>query len=153
MKRHLVFFASALLVFALLPSAFLFGDDNDSAVAAITKLENDAVKADLANDATFYEQNLSDNWTGGTSRGTWDTKQSMLADMKDTENNRMNSEQISDLNVRVDGDVAVATYKTSYDAVIHGQPVKRTVISTDVFHKDGGGAWKQISSHSSVAEK
>ena len=72
--------------------------------------------------------------------------------MKDTKNNKVNSEQISDLNVRVDGDVAIATYKTTYDAMHQGQHMARTVISTDLFHMENG-AWKLISSHSSPLTK
>ncbi len=122
------------------------------AVAAITKLENDAVKADLANDSTFYEKYLAEGWTGGTSRGTWDTKQLILADMKDSKNNKTNSENIGDLKVRVYGDVAVATYKSTYDSIIRGQHFARTIITTDVFQRQDGD-WKQIAGHSSVAAK
>lgn len=125
---------------------------NDEAVAAITKIENDVVKADLANDATFYERNLADDWTGGTSRGTWDTKPKILADMKDTKNNKTNSESISSLKVRVHGDVAIATYRATYDALIEGQHYSRTVITTDTFERQNG-AWKLIAGHSSQAAK
>ena len=61
--------------------------DSD-AVAAITKLENDAIKAAIANDSSFVEKFLASDYTGGTSRGTWDTKPSTLVDMKDTKNNK-----------------------------------------------------------------
>lgn len=153
MKRTLAVLALLWLAFVgLLPVASLGQDANSNPQAAITQMENNAVKADLAGDASFYQQNLSDDWTGGTSRGTWENKQNLLTDMKDTKNNKVNSEQISDLTVRVDGDVAVATYKTTYDALIHGQHMSRTVISTDVFHMENG-AWKQISSHSSLLSK
>jgi ketosteroid isomerase-like protein len=149
---------SVTMLLLLLTMAVLFSTvaltqakDND-AVAAITKMENDAVKADLAGDSSFYEKNLADDWTGGTSLGTWYTKQSLLAELKDTKNNKTNSEQLSELKVRVNGDVAVANYKTTYDSMIRGKHVARTVLSTDVFQKQDG-AWKQISSHSSEAAK
>lgn len=125
--------------------------DSD-AVAAITKLENDAVKADLANDSSFYQNVLADEWTGGTSRGTWETKQSVLADMKDTKNNKTNSESISELKVRVQGDLAIATYKSTYDSLIKGQHYARTVLSTDTFQRQNG-TWKEVASHSSQAAK
>src|SRR5882762_6370367 len=48
------------------------------AVAAVTKLENDGVKADLANDKAFYEKVLADDWTGGDSGGAWYTKAELL---------------------------------------------------------------------------
>lgn len=49
---------------------------DSAAVTAVTKLENDAIKAVLANDSSFYEKLLASDYTGGTSRGTWDTKAS-----------------------------------------------------------------------------
>jgi ketosteroid isomerase-like protein len=155
MKKSYAAF-SLLLTVAVTMSSLVFSQgsktiDSD-AVAAITKLENAMVKADLANDASFYESNLASDWTGGTSRGTWDTKQSILADMKDTKNNKTSSEIISDLKVRVYGDVAIATYKDTYDSLIKGKRYTRTVICTDTFRRQSG-AWKEIASHSSQAAK
>jgi hypothetical protein len=132
----------------VLRSASAAGGD---AVAAVTKLEHDAVKADLSDDKAFYEKYLVADWTGGDSSGQWFTKQSMLKMMDDTKNNKMNSEKISDLKVRSYGDAAVATYKDSYDAMVLGEHRTRTVLSTDTFVKIGG-AWKQAASHSSQAK-
>jgi hypothetical protein len=118
-------------------------------IAAVTKIENDLVKADLAGDSAPYAAALAEDWTGGTSRGTWDTKTSLLADMKDTKNNKTNSESVTGLRVRVHGDVAIATYTTAYDAMIQGQHYTRTVLSTDTLQKQGG-SWKVIAGHSST---
>jgi ketosteroid isomerase-like protein len=155
MKKSLPALALLLTLAALLPSqAFSQSPKaaSSDAVAVITKLENDAVKADLANDTSFYENTLANDWTGGTSRGTWETKSSTLADMKDTKNNKTNSESISELKVRVHGDVAIATYKSTYDSLIKGQHYSRTIISTDTFELQNG-TWKQIAGHSSQAAK
>src|SRR6266481_5801190 len=43
-------------------------------VTAISNLENDAVKADLAGDAAFYQKFLAEDWTRGDSDGTFYTK-------------------------------------------------------------------------------
>lgn len=155
MKRTFVAFAVGLTVvgsLSLLGFAHSPTAPDSDAVAAITQLENDAVKADLAADASFYEKNLADDWTGGTSRGTWDSKQSIASDMKDSKNNKTNSEAISDLKVRVHGDVAIATYKSTYDSMIRGEHYARTVLSTDTFLRENG-AWKQLAGHSSQAAK
>lgn len=125
---------------------------DSAAVAAITKLENDAIKAVLANDSSFYEKFLASDYTGGTSRGTWDTKASTLADMKDTKNNKTNSQNLTDLKVRVHGDLAIATYRSTYDAVIRGQHYSRTVLCTDVLQQQNGG-WKLMANHCSQAAK
>ena len=122
------------------------------AVAAVTKLENDQIKAALANDSSFFERFLSSDFTGGTSRGTWDTRASMLADMKDTKNNKTNSQNLTDLKVRVHGDLAVATYTTTYDAVIQGQHYARTVLCTDALQQQNG-VWKLMANHCSQAAK
>ena len=46
--------------------------------AVITNLEHDAVKADLAGDAAFYQKVLADDWTRGDSDGTFYTKADLL---------------------------------------------------------------------------
>jgi ketosteroid isomerase-like protein len=125
--------------------------DSD-AVAAITKIENDSIKAVLANDPSFPERVLANDYTGGTSRGTWDTKASILADMKDPKNNKTNSQSLSDLKVRVHGDLAIATYSTTYDAMIRGQHYARTVVCTDVFQQQNA-AWKMMADHCSQAAR
>jgi len=118
------------------------------AVAAVTKLENDGVKADLANDKAFYEKVLADDWTGGDSGGIWFTKADMLKMMADAEHNKTNSEKITELKVRVYGNTAVATYKDTYDAMLKGEHRARTVISTDTFVKMGN-EWKLVAGHAS----
>jgi len=126
------------------------------AVAAITKYYDDLAKVDLTNDpkitVPFYEKWLADDWTGGSSRGTWDTKQSWIADLKDPKNNKTNSASVSALKVRVSGDVGVATYAFTYDSLIRGEHYSRTVVCTEVFQQRDGG-WKQIVSHCSQAGK
>lgn len=126
--------------------------DVKNAIAAITQMENDAVTADLAGDSSFYKKNFAENWTGGSSFGTWDTKKSLLGDMKDTDKNSTKNESINDLNVRVYGSTAIATYTTTYDSMRHGEHVARTVLSTDTFVNENG-TWKQVAGHSSEAAK
>lgn len=140
---------SLLLSAALLKNASAAGAD---ATAAITALENGTVKADLANDKTFYEKLLTADWTGGDSSGKWFTKATMLQMMTDTKNNKMNSEKLSELKVRSYGDTAIATYNDTYDAVVQGEHRMRTVISTDTFVKQGG-VWKEVASHASTVSK
>jgi ketosteroid isomerase-like protein len=155
MMKSFVVCALALMVTAAAPAVLSSqgqkATDSD-AVAAVTKLENDAIKAVLANDSSFYEKFLASDFTGGTSRGTWDTKASTLADMKDTKNNKTNSQNLTDLKVRIHGDLAIATYSSTYDAVIRGQHYARTVLCTDVLQQQNGG-WKLMANHCSQAAK
>src|ERR1700733_3923294 len=100
-------------------------------VSAITKIENDSVKADLANDKAFYEKYYAEDWTGGDSGGKFYTKADVLKMSDDPKNNKTNSEKISELKVRVYGNTAIATYKDTYDAMMMGEHRATTVISTD----------------------
>ena len=153
MTKSFVACALALTVTAAVPALVSSQGQKDSdAVAAITKLENEAIKATLANDSAFVEKFLANDYTGGTSRGTWDTKASMLADMKDVKNNKTTSQNLTDLKVRVHGDLAVATYSSTYDAMIQGKHYARTVLCTDMLQQQNG-AWKLMANHCSQAAK
>lgn len=125
---------------------------DSNSVAAITQLVNASVKADIAGDSSFIEKNYAENFTGGSSWGNWETKQAILADMKDSKNNKTNSEAISDLNVRVYGDTAVATYTSTYDTLYHGDHRARTILTTDTFARQNG-SWQEVASHSSELAK
>ena len=144
----------SIFVFALLAGLGVMRAQtgaNADAVAAVSKLENDAIKADLAGDKTFYEKVLAEDWTGGDSEGTWYTKADLLKMFADPQHNKTNSEKLSDLKVRVYGSTAVATYKDTYDMMMMGQHRASTVIGTDTFSKMGG-EWKEGASHASVAK-
>jgi hypothetical protein len=154
MKRIMFMLLASIVICAVLSPIAVAKKQStsDEAIAAITKFENDAVKADLAGDSTFFKKNYADNWTGGFSGGTWTTKDSMLADAKDTANNKMNSEQISDLKVRIyDNNTAIATYTDTYDGMVRGEHRVKTVLSTDTFVRQNG-VWKEVAGHSSVAK-
>jgi ketosteroid isomerase-like protein len=69
--------------------------------------------------------------------------------MKDKEKNKMNSEEISNLDVRTYGDTAIATYINKYDLTQNGANRHATILTTDTFAKQNG-KWMQVSGHSSV---
>ena len=145
--------ASAVTAFAASPVDKKSADTVDAAaIATITEMEIASVKADTAGDSSFVEKNYADNFSGGSSWGNWETKQSILANMKDNKNNKTDSEVISDLNVRIYSDTAIATYKSTYDSIYHGVHRERTILSTDTFVRQDG-SWKQVASHSSELEK
>ena len=120
-------------------------------VTTISNLENDAVRADLAGDAAFYQKVLAEDWTRGDSDGTFYTKADLLKLMADTKNLKTNSEKLSELKVRVYDNMAVATYKDTYDILIMGERRAHTIIATDTFVKMGG-EWKQVMSHGSAVK-
>lgn len=156
LTRHTFVILAVALAISAFPATALgqtnSADADAAAVATITRMENSSVKADMAGDSSFVEKNYAENFTGGSSWGNWETKQSILADMKDGKNNKTNSEAISEVSVRVYGDTAIATYKSTYDSLYHGDRRARTILSTDTFVRQNG-SWKQVASHSSELAK
>ena len=142
----LTFFVGLLLA----PGSQVKGDSSD-AVAAITQLENDSVKADLANDVSWTKQNLADSFIGGSSFGVWETKAESVKDGEDTAHNKTNSETTNNLKVSAYGNTAIARYSETYDSLYHGDHRARTVICTDSWIKQGA-AWKEVASHCSQAK-
>jgi hypothetical protein len=135
-------------IIALLPLYSQSKGGDSATVAAITKLENEGVKADLANDKSFIQNNTTPDFVAGLSLGVWEDKGSMLKAMGDPANNKTNSESISDLKVTSYGNVAIARYAETYDSIRNGKPLARTVLCTDTWVKQGG-AWKEAASHCS----
>jgi hypothetical protein len=151
-KNHVLWIS--LSVFALFAGLSVIRAQSTAkpeVVTAISILENDAVKADLAGDPAFYQNVLAEDWTRGDSDGTYYTKAELLELMADTKNIKTNSEKISELQVRVYGNTAVATYKDTYDLMIKGENRDHTIIATDTFVKMGR-EWKQVASHGSEAK-
>jgi len=120
-------------------------------VTTISNLENDAVKADLAGDADFYQKVLAEDWTRGDSDGTYYTKAEVMKLMADAKDFKTNSEKLSQLKVRAYGNTAVATYKDTYDILFRGEHRAHSIIATDTFVKMGS-EWKQVASHGSEAK-
>jgi hypothetical protein len=146
--KNSVLKTSAFLIAAFVGQSVAHAQDGTpaDAVTAITRLESDAVKADLAGDSAFYKKALAENWTRGDSDGTFYTKAQIVGLMADPKNFKTNSEKLSELKVRVYGNTAVATYKDTYDIQIMGQRRAHSIIATDTFIKTGG-EWKQVASH------
>jgi hypothetical protein len=139
-------FAALVAVVVAAPMVIVRAQSPSDTKAAITKLENDSVKADLAGDKAWFEKYLADDWMGCDSNGKWYTKAEVLKMIADPKNNKYNSEKISDLKVRVYGNAAVATYSDTYDATVAGEHRTRTILATDVWAKIGPD-WKEVSSH------
>jgi len=151
MNRIKIVVYTALAVVVFIPVQSLYAQSSSDTVAAITKLENDSVKADLAADTSWAEKFLADDWMACDSEGKWYTKAESLKEMADTKNNNFKSEKLTDLKVRVYGNTAVATYKDTYDAMVQGQHRARSVASTDVWVKTGSD-WKLVSSQGTTAK-
>ena len=129
---------------ALAGSTLSVGTTNSIAadpVAWITQYEHDAAASDLAGDVSFYEKNLADDWSDGMSDGKFQNKKQLISDLTDKTHNITFHETLADIKVRVYGDTAVATYTETYDALMNGKRVAKTIITTDTFAKIGR-QWK-----------
>jgi hypothetical protein len=154
MKLHLLSVTLSFSTLALLSPLLIDAAKTNidlAVVAAITKIENDTVQADLANDRRFFENLLADDWTFGDSGGFWLTKAELLKSFAERADTKTRFERISDLKVRVYGSTAVATYRDAFDGVFNGEHRGGTVISTDTFVKIGG-EWKEVASHSCLVK-
>jgi hypothetical protein len=87
----------------------------------------------------------------GTSFGTWIPKAQLIKDANDPANNKFTKSDISDTQTEVVGNVGLARFKESYDAVIEGQHRARTIICSMTAVKEGG-SWKGLSTHCSQVE-
>ena len=120
--------------------------------ASFDRWVEQANKAQTANDAKWMEANLASGYVEGTSFGTWIPKVQLIKDANDPANNKFTKSDISDVQTEVVGNVGLARFKESYDAVIEGQHRARTIIcSTTALNE--GGSWKGLSSHCSQVEK
>jgi hypothetical protein len=108
-------------------------------------------KAQTSNDGKWLEAHLSDAYVEGTSFGTWASKAQLLKDAKDPANNKFTKSDISDLQTQVVGNVGLARFKESYDAMIEGQHRARTIICSMTAEKQSG-SWKELSTHCSKIE-
>jgi hypothetical protein len=135
----------------LVPTRTLRAQSSTDIVAAITQLENSGVQADLAGDQSWYQKNLADDFMDCDSSGTWYTRADLLKMGADPASNKFNSEAISNLNVRVYGDTAIATYSDTYDAIVNGEHRARTILATDVWVMIGAD-WKLVNSQGTTAK-
>ena len=145
-----------LTVFALavmVPASAAKNTDSKGAEAAITQMEMNNIKADVAGDSSWMAREMSNDYTMGTSWGAFETKAELVKDAADTANNKTTKREISDVKVRVYGhDAAVATFHESYDLLIKGEHRTRKILTTDTWVKQGG-TWKLVASHSSQADQ
>ena len=152
-SKSLSLLAVLLTAATLISTAFAQTQKSGSGgtVAEVTRLEQEDVKADLANDPSFVKQYYAEDYTGGSSWGTWDTKASILKDMSDPQANKTNKAEMSELKVRAYGNVAIANFRETYDSVYHGEHRARSVMCTNTWVKQG--TWKLVAGHCSALAK
>ena len=119
--------------------------------ASFTQFVEASNKASTSNDAKWMEANLADGYVEGTSFGTWIPKAQLIKDAGDPANNKFMKNQVSDMQTEIMGNVGVARFKETYDAMIEGTHRARTIICSTVA-ENRGGTWKGVSNHCSKVE-
>jgi hypothetical protein len=146
-------FCTVFAVALMSPAATGKKLDSKGIEAAITQMETDNIKADLAGDSSWMSSEMAGDYTMGTSWGAFETKAELVKDAADTANNKTNKREMSDLKVRVYGqNTAIATFRESYDLVIKGEHRTRKILTTDTWVNQNG-TWKLAASHSSQADQ
>jgi len=99
----------------------------------------------VANDLSFVEQLLADDWTVTDATGQVLTKRQVI----DDPDRVIASMTIDDVEVRDLGDTAVVTGHTSAAGSYAGTPISVELRFTDVFVR-GAGRWQAVASHASL---
>jgi hypothetical protein len=119
--------------------------------ASFEKWVEQANKAQTDNDAKWMEANLASGYVEGTSFGTWIPKTQLIKEANDPANNKFTKSDISDTKTEIVGNIGLARFKESYDAMIEGKHRARTIICSMTAVKESG-SWKGLSNHCSQVE-
>lgn len=119
--------------------------------ASFTQFVQASLKATTDNDAKWLEANLADGYVEGTSYGAWLSKAQLIKDAGDPANNKFMKNQVSDMQTEIMGNIGVARFKETYDAMIEGTHRARTIICSTVA-ENRGGTWRALSNHCSKVE-
>jgi len=117
----------------------------------LTKLEQDRAQATVKGDTAFLDQTTADDYTFVSPRGALRTKAQILADFKSGEL-KFEGYDLDDLQVRVYGDTAVVTGRSTQKGKAYGQDAAGKYRFTRVYVKKDG-KWKSVAFQSTrVAE-
>ena len=146
--------AVILVIATMTPAAWANSTGKKSVEEAITKMEMESAKADMAGQTgSWMKAHNTSDYTMGTSWGAWEDNAELQKQASDTAKNKTTKRDISDIKVTVYGDdTAIARYKDSYDLMVNGEHRTRTVLTTDTWVNEKG-VWKMAASHSSQADQ
>jgi ketosteroid isomerase-like protein len=114
---------------------------------ALMQMERDWTAAALNKDAAALDKILADDWVGQNPAGMA-TKTEALADLKSGDN-KLESETLGDMKVRIFGDTAVVTGSDDEKSSYKGKDTSGHYTWTDVFAKRHG-QWRAVASQGTV---
>jgi ketosteroid isomerase-like protein len=107
----------------------------------ITHLEERWRQAQLAEDTSAMDRLLSDEFLGITAAGQVVTKAQQLDRMR-TRRLDINRMDISNIKMKISGNVAVVTSLAMIEGTADGKPLRGAFRYTRVYHRVGRGDWK-----------
>ncbi len=131
------------LFYSLASFAAGFAEDDTRWLA---RWEHQAADAELAGDAAFFMRGLHADWSGALDNGAFQTRRQRVADVRDAPKGLPLRSTLRDLDVRIDGDVAIATYGKHLEGNVDGKGVLVDLMATDTFVRRDG-RWLQLASH------
>lgn len=139
MNRRITSFAMAVLfVFA----AFGLSASAQSAEDEIKKLEMDRAAAVVKGDMAYVEKQTAEDYTFINMFGQTTDKKQLMDAMKSGDL-KLSADDLSDIKVRVYGNTAVVTGKSTIKGTMHGQDASGQSLFTRVFVKKGGH-WQTV---------
>ncbi len=138
MKR-ITSFAMAVLFVLCLSSLFAAAESVED---QIKKLEMDRAAAVVKGDMAYVEKQTAEDYTFVNMFGQATDKKQLLDQMKSGDL-KLSADDISDVKVRVYGNTAVVTGKSTIKGTMHGQDASGQSLFTRVYVKKGG-QWQTV---------
>ena len=112
-------------------------------------IEERLARAWVEGDRSFIEQILADDWSVTDLTGRVLTKAEVLKEAFGSDDRKIASMQIDDINVRAFGDWAIVTGRTQASGEYQGNAVEVMLRFTDVFaYRDGN--WQAVASQATL---
>lgn len=118
---------------------------------AIWQIEMDIADAAVKGKFSKLEQFMTADYVNVTDEGQLQNAEETIKELKDG-TLKLTKYDVSNLNVRSYGDVAIAIYVATVEGTYKGDAFAVKFATTDVFRRVGG-EWKAISSHSCKVTK
>jgi ketosteroid isomerase-like protein len=153
MKNIAIAVSVAVLVFAVAVWAQIPAQTETGSVEQeLIKLEKELADAWVKRDVAFFDRVIADDFTWTAPYGIVSTKAQSLATLKSGED-VVNSWVVDEMKVRVYGDAAVATGRSTIKETYKGEDVSGQYRWTDTWVKRAG-RWQCVAGHSSeIAQK
>ena len=141
-----ILLCTAVLTVAAAPSRALAQTAPDGDAAALAAIEQRLVKAWLAGDGETVASLLAPDWTVIDFAGRTLTRAQVLDEGFASKERKIESGSIDEVKVRLFGDTAVVTGRSTFTGSYKGERMTVVQRFTDVFVRVKGGRWQVVAS-------